>query len=66
MEQCTECGSYRARKAEGIAYVVPDQQGQQQEEVRQDNEDSLPDPEAEGGGSVWGPDSTTSSDNDSW
>lgn len=79
MEQCTECGSYRARDAEGLPYVAPDEQ----EEVRQDDgvpdseeasdfsstgSDTLPDPESGSGeGSVWGPDSdTTSGDDGSW
>lgn len=64
MEQCTECNSYRARNAEGIAYVVPDEQ---QEEARQESE-TLPDPDSgSNDGSVWGPSSgANSSDSDSW
>jgi len=62
MEQCTECGSYRARDMEDFAYV----RSQQQEEARQDDSDSIQiqDPEAEDGGSVWGPDTKTESGND--
>lgn len=62
MEQCTSCGDYRARDAEGIAYVVPDQRDEQRQ-----NESSLPDPEAEDGGSVWGPqDKSDSGGSESW
>jgi hypothetical protein len=50
MEQCTECRSYRARDAEGLPYVVPEQERQDDTEI--------PDPEDENGGSVWGPDRT--------
>jgi|APHM01.1.fsa_nt_gi hypothetical protein len=63
MEQCTSCGSYRAKNAEGMPYVDPEQQTVQQEGVRQDDTE-LPDPESDDGGSVWT--GTNSSDNDSW
>jgi len=58
VEQCTECGSYRARDLEDFPYV------QAEEKVKQS--DQLPDPQADDG-SVWGPNNgTTSGDTDSW
>jgi len=50
MEQCTSCGSYRARDAEGLPYVVLDSQNERQDDG------GLPDPESNDDGSVWGPD----------
>jgi hypothetical protein len=64
MEQCTECHSYRARNAEGLPYVDP-----RQEEARQSTDgDSIDiqDPEAEDGGSVWGPDTKESGNDQGW
>lgn len=66
MEQCTECSSYRARDLEGFPFVTSDDS---QEKERQENNSGsdldLSDPEAEDGGSVWGPGSSSSSD-DGW
>lgn len=53
MEQCTECGSYRARDAKSIQYVVPG---------KDNSGDTLPDPDAGDDGSVWGPHTDTESD----
>lgn len=50
MEQCTECGSYRARNMNDVAYVDPG--NEPKETASQD------------GGSVWGPDSAKGSGND--
>lgn len=62
MEQCTECGSYRARNMDDVAYVDP---GQNSEKESQRDLD-LDDPRDESGGSVWGPDSSKSGNDDGW
>jgi len=65
MEQCTECSSYRARDLEGFPFVTDDDQGKERQEQNDGSDLDLSDPEAENGGSVWGPGSS-SGDNDSW
>lgn len=53
MEQCTECGDYRALNIEGMQYVDPENDAQ-----------GIPDdPQADDGGSVWG---GQSSNSDGW
>lgn len=63
MEQCTECGSYRARNMDDVAYVDPSNETNENESQR---ELDLDDPRDKDGGSVWGPDSTKQSGDDGW
>jgi len=63
MEQCTECGSYRARNMDDVAYVDPSSEPDEKESQR---ELDLDDPRDKDGGSVWGPDSSGSSGDSGW
>lgn len=57
LEQCTECGSYRARILSGFPVVASDEQAEAPSDTRSTDGVDLPDPARDDGkGSVWGPD----------
>lgn len=54
MEQCTDCGAYRARAIEDCPFVQPTEGAQSDTDS-----EPLPDPESDEG-SIWGPSSDDS------
>lgn len=69
MEQCTQCGDYRARSIENCAFVEGDEarRGTQASERQSDELGDIPDPDSgDGAGSRWGPDVSDSRSENSW
>lgn len=58
MEQCTQCGNYRARAVDHCPFVERDtsESTQPSGDASESTEFDIMEPEADDGGSIWGPD----------